>query len=140
MKLNKKVMTFVLAGVMTVGAFTGALAAGLGTVDMGYLMQQHRDFNKAAATWQSDVKAAQSDFASQSKDMKDNNAKQALAKQLTEKLNQQRQDVFGPLEKDVLAKIKLVKDEKGLDYIALKGAVVIGDSTDVTKDVAAKLK
>ena len=55
-------------------------------------------------------------------------------------LNKQRIDLFSPLEKDILAKTKEVKQEKNLDYIVLKGSVVEGQFQDITADVAAKLK
>ena len=47
MMKNKKLVTLALAGMMTVSAFSGALAAGLGMIDMGHLVQQHPNFDKA---------------------------------------------------------------------------------------------
>lgn len=140
MKLQKKLMTAVMAGVMTFGVFAGSMAAGLGTVDMAYLLQKHPGFAKASATWQSDVKKANADFAAQVKTKTTDKDKQDLARQFGAELNKTRIGLFGPLEKDIVVKTQEVKNEKGLDYVVLKGAVVLGTATDVTKDVEAKLK
>lgn len=140
MMKNKKLVTLALAGMMTVSAFSGALAAGLGMIDMGYLVQQHPNFDKASATWQADMKQAQNDFNSQVKDAKTDKDKQALANQFSTKLNKQRIDLFLPIEKDIVAKTQQVSTQKGLDYVVLKGAVVVGTPQDITQDVAQALK
>lgn len=133
-------MTAVMAALMTFGTFGGAFAAGLGTVDMSALMQQHPKFATTMSTWQSDVKKAQSSFQAEAKKTSDKKAQEALVQKYNAQLNKQRISLFAPLEKDILAKTNEVKAEKGLDYIVLKGAVVSGQSTDVTGDVAKKLK
>lgn len=140
MMKNKKLMTLVMAGMMTVGAFSGALAAGLGTIDMGYLVQQHPNYAKASASWQADLKNAQSDFNNQIKNAKTDKDKQALTREFSTKLNKQRIDLFLPIEKDIVAKTQQVSTQKGLDYVVLKGAVVVGTPQDITQDVAASLK
>jgi outer membrane protein len=140
MNLRRKIVTMALAGVMTFGVFAGAMAAGLGVVDMGYLLQKHPGFAKASATWQSDVKKANADFASQVKGQATDKDKQELARKFNIQLNQDRINLFSPLEKDIITKTQEVKDEKGLDYVVLKGSVVFGTAQDITNDVEAKLK
>jgi outer membrane protein len=139
MKCRKQIITAVMAGLMTFGTFGGAFAAGLGTVDMSALMQRHPKFAQTMATWQNDVKKAQVSFQSEAKNTTDKNAQQALIQKYNTQLNQQRIALFGPLEKDILVKTNQVKAEKGLDYVVLRGAVVSGQSTDITSDVASKL-
>jgi Skp family chaperone for outer membrane proteins len=140
MKIQKRLVTLALAGMMTLSAFSGVLAAGVGMVDMNYLMQQHPSFTKAAATWQADVKKAQSDFASRAQNLKTDKEKQDLAREFGANLNKQRLELFTPIEKDILAKTQDVKNAKSLDCVVLKGAVVLGDAQDITPDVAQKLK
>lgn len=137
---NKKLVTLALAGMMTISAFSGVLAAGLGTIDMGSLVQQHPGFPKAQATWQSDLKSTQAEFNAKVKDAKTDKDKQALATQYGTQLNKQRIALFMPIEKDIIAKTQKVSAQKGLDYVVLKGAVVVGTAQDITQDVAQSLK
>lgn len=140
MKMNKKVTTAVMAAMMTLGTIGSSFAAGLGTIDMSALLQKHPGFTKAMTKWQEDVQDAQKDFQKEVKDVKDQKAQQELAQKYNAKLNKQRIELFSPLEKDILAKVKEVKTEKQLDYVVLNGSVVEGDHQDITGDVAAKLK
>ena len=138
--MKKQIMTAALAAMMTLGAAGASLAAGLGTIDMGALLQKHPNYPKAIAQWRSDVEKAQKDFQKEIKDKKDQKAQQELAQKFNVQLNKQRIALFTPLEKDILAKTKEVKQEKGLDYVVLNGSVVDGQAQDITNDVAAKLK
>lgn len=140
MKLRKMMMTTVAAAMLTLSAAGASFASGLGTINAGALLQQHPQYAKTMATWQSDVKSAQQDFQKELKKTSDKNAQQALVQKYNTKLNQQRIALFSPLEKDILAKTQAVQKEKGLDYVVLSGSVVIGRAQDITKDVAAKLK
>lgn len=137
---NKKIVTLALAGMMTISAFSGALAAGLGVIDMGVLVQQHPNFQKAQASWQADLKSAQTDFNTQVKTAKTDKEKQALSVKFAGQLNQQRVGLFAPIEKDIIAKTQQISKQKGLDYVVLKGAVVVGTPQDITQDVAQTLK
>lgn len=140
MKWNKKVMTAALAAMMTLGTLGTSFAAGLGTIDMSVLLQKHPQFPKAMTEWQTDVTNTQKDFQAELKKTSDKKAQEELVKKYNADLNKKRIALFNPLEKDVLEKTKQVQKEKSLDYIVLKGAVVIGESQDITNDVAAKLK
>lgn len=140
MKLRKMMMTTVAAAMLTFSAAGASFASGLGTINAGALLQQHPQYAKTMATWQSDVKSAQQDFQKELKKTSDKNAQQALVQKYNTKLNQQRIALFSPLEKDILAKTQAVQKEKGLDYVVLSGSVVIGQAQDITKDVASKLK
>lgn len=138
--MKKAIATAVMAAMMTVGTVGASLAAGLGTIDMGALIQKHPDYPKAMAQWRSDVEKAQKDFQDQVKKEKDQKAQQELAQKFNVQLNKQRIELFTPIEKDILAKTKEVKNEKSLDYVVLNGSVVDGQAQDITNDVAAKLK
>lgn len=138
--MKKAIATAVMAAMMTVGTVGASFAAGLGTIDMGALIQKHPDYPKAMAQWRSDVEKAQKDFQDQVKKEKDQKAQQELAQKFNVQLNKQRIELFTPIEKDILAKTKEVKNEKSLDYVVLNGSVVDGQAQDITNDVAAKLK
>lgn len=140
MKLRKTIMAAVAAAMLTVGAAGASFAAGLGTIDAAALLQNHPKYAKTMATWQADVKSAQDDFLRDLKKTNDQKAQQALVEKYNNKLNQQRIALFQPLEKDILDKTQAVQKEKGLDYVVLSGSVVVGQSQDITQDVAARLK
>lgn len=140
MTLNKKITTAALAAMMTVGSFGATFAAGLGTVDLSALMQKHPAFQKTMATWQADLTQAQKDFQGEAKNAKDKKAQEALVQKYNVKLNKQRIELFNPIEKDILKKTEEVKKEKNLDYVVVKGSVVLGEQQDITDAVAAKLK
>lgn len=138
--MNKKIMTAVMAAMMTMGTMGSTFAAGLGTIDISALLQSHPKFQQTVTTWQKDVQKAQKGFQNEVKKTSDKKAQEALVQKYNAQLNKQRIDLFSPLEKDILEKTKQVKQEKNLDYIVLKGSVVDGQSQDITADVAAKLK
>lgn len=140
MNVRRKITTAALAAMMTVGSFGAAFAAGLGTVDLSELMQKHPSFQKTMTTWQADLNQTQKDYQSEAKNAKDQKAQEALVQKYNAKLNKQRIELFAPIEKDILQKTEEVKKEKNLDYVVVKGSVVLGDSQDITDDVAAKLK
>lgn len=138
--MKKQIMTAVMAAMMTIGTVGSTFAAGLGTIDMSVLLQSHPKFQQTMTTWQKDVQQVQKDFQAEAKKTTDKKAQEALVQKYNTQLNKQRIELFSPLEKDILAKTKQVKQEKNLDYIVLKGSVVDGQSQDITADVAAKLK
>lgn len=138
---HKKLMTVIMTGMMTMSAFSGVLAAGIGTIDMGYLIQHHPKFQQANATWQADLKSAQSDYIAKSKNASTaDQDKQALSQQLSTTLSQQQRALFQPIEEDIVAKAQQVSTQKGLDAVVLKNAVVIGTPQDITQDVAQALQ
>lgn len=138
--MKKQIMTAVMAAMMTIGTAGSTFAAGLGTIDMSVLLQSHPKFQQTMTTWQKDVQQVQKNFQAEAKKTTDKKAQEALVQKYNTQLNKQRIELFSPLEKDILAKTKQVKQEKNLDYIVLKGSVVDGQSQDITADVAAKLK
>lgn len=138
--MNKKIMTAVVTVAMTIGTMGSTFATGLGTIDMAVLLQSHPKFQQTMTTWQKDVQKVQKDFQSEAKKTTDKKAQEALVQKYNTQLNKKRIALFNPLEKDILEKTKQVKQEKNLDYVVLKGAVVDGQSQDITADVAAKLK
>ena len=99
MKLRKMMMTTVAAAMLTLSAAGASFASGLGTINAGALLQQHPQYAKTMATWQSDVKSAQQDFQKELKKTSDKNAQQALVQKYNTKLNQQRIALFSPLER-----------------------------------------
>lgn len=140
MKLKQKITTAALAAMMTLGSFGATFAAGLGTIDVSALMQQHPAFAKTMEAWKADLTKAQKDYQNEAKNAKDQKSQQELAQKYNAKLNKQRIELFAPIEKDIMAKTEEVKKEKNLDYVVMKGTVVLGDQQDITNDVAAKLK
>ena len=55
MKLRKMMMTTVAAAMLTLSAAGASFASGLGTINAGALLQQHPQYAKTMAAWQSDV-------------------------------------------------------------------------------------
>lgn len=140
MNVRKQMTTAALAAMLTIGSFGATFAAGLGTVDLSELMQKHPAFQKTMTTWQADLNQTQKEYQGEAKNAKDQKAQEALVQKYNAKLNKQRIELFAPIEKDILQKTEEVKKEKNLDYVVVKGSVVLGDAQDITDDVAAKLK
>ena len=70
-------MTTVAAAMLTLSAAGASFASGLGTINAGALLQQHPQYAKTMASWQSDVKSAQQDFQKELKKTNDKAAQQA---------------------------------------------------------------
>ncbi|MCH4178400.1 MAG: OmpH family outer membrane protein [Megasphaera sp.] len=127
---------------MSIIATTSAFAAGVGYVNFDTLVQAHKDFPKVSAQMQSAIKNANSEFSKKSATMTTDQEKQNLGKQLAQNLSKLENSLIVPIEKDVVAKVELVRKNKGLDCIVAQGAIIAGadSATDETQEVAKLLK
>ena len=69
--------------------------------------------------------------------LKDDNAKRDLYMKLQRELSEKEQELIGPIMRDVQKAIEKTRQEKGLDAILDRDAVVAGGQ-DVTVDVQKK--
>ncbi|MCI1248254.1 MAG: OmpH family outer membrane protein [Megasphaera sp.] len=142
MKLKKQITSLAVVAMMSIIATTSAFAAGVGYVNFDTLVQAHKDFPKVSAQMQSAIKNANSEFSKKSATMTTDQEKQNLGKQLAQNLSKLENSLIVPIEKDVVAKVELVRKNKGLDCIVAQGAIIAGadSATDETQEVAKLLK
>ena len=81
--MNKKIMTAVMAAMMTMGTMGSTFAAGLGTIDISALLQSHPKFQQTVTTWQKDVQKAQKDFQNEVKKKWWNHSRNTESQSLT---------------------------------------------------------
>lgn len=142
MKLKKQITSLAVVAMMSIIATTSAFAAGVGYVNFDTLVQAHKDFPKVSAQMQSAIKNANSEFSKKSATMTTDQEKQNLGKQLAQNLSKLENSLIVHIEKDVVAKVELVRKNKGLDCIVAQGAIIAGadSATDETQEVAKLLK
>lgn len=142
MKLKKQVVAFFAVGVMGVVAASTSVAAGVGYVNFGTLVASHKDYPKVTAQMQSAMKDANEKFAKQAPNLKSDQDRQKLGRDLAENLGKLDKSLMSPIEKDIVSKTEQVRKEKGLDYIVVQGSIISGvdDATDETEAVKALLK
>ncbi|ERT58653.1 MULTISPECIES: OmpH family outer membrane protein [Megasphaera] len=142
MKLKKQLASLAAVGMLSVAAAASAFASGVGYVNFDTLVQAHKDFPKVSAQMQSAIKDANEQFAKRSKDMKTDQEKQNLGKELAQNLSKLENSLIVPIEKDVVAKVEQVRQNKGYDAIVAQGAIIAGseNATDETQTVAQLLK
>ena len=138
MQFKKFFTVLSLVGVFTIASCSEVLASGLGVVDFRYLEQHHPSFSNALTTYQNDIKQYREDFTNKSKDLNDQQKKDMVTS-YNNQLNTERVKLFGPIDKDIINSVNKVKADKGLDFVAVKGYVISGDSVDITNDVAQQL-
>ena len=142
MKLKKQLASLAAVGMLSVAAAASAFASGVGYVNFDTLVQAHKDFPKVSAQMQSAIKDANEQFAKRSKDMKTDQEKQNLGKELAQNLSKLENSLIVPIEKDVVAKVEQVRQNKGYDAIVAQGAIIAGseNAMDETQTVAQLLK
>lgn len=142
MKLKKQIASLAVITMMSIAATTSAFAAGVGYVNFDTLVQAHKDFPKVSAQMQSAIKSANDEFTKKSAKMTTDQEKQNLGKQLAQNLSKLENSLIVPIEKDVVAKVEVVRKNKGFDCIVAQGAIIAGadNATDETQEVANLLK
>ena len=145
-KIAGMLLATVLCLSMTIGmvepgkasAAGAAAAPAIGVVDMGLLLNQHPDTAKANETLKAEAEAAQKEFETKSAGQNDKD-KQALNIQLTQRVQQKRQELFSAIAVKINAAVKEVAEAKGLAIVLPKSITVYG-GLDITDEVAKKLK
>jgi outer membrane protein len=138
MKLKKQLAALAVVGMMSVVAATSTFAAGVGYVNFDALVQAHKDFPKVSAQMQSAIKNANDEFNKKAPTLKTDKERQELGKQLAQNLNKLENSLVTPIEKDVVAKVELVRKNKNLDCIVAQGAIIAGadNAVDETNEVS----
>ncbi|MBS5887290.1 MAG: OmpH family outer membrane protein [Negativicoccus succinicivorans] len=135
--MKQKMIALALTGVFACGTMLTAAAAGIGYVNQQVLMQAHPRMMKAQLTLKTETQKQQQKFDKEVVKLKDDNAKRDLYMKLQRELSQKEQELMGPIMRDVQKAIEKTRQEKGLDAILDRDAVVAGGQ-DVTVDVQKK--
>ena len=142
MRYFKRVLPFVLVMVLGLG-LTGVAAAApaenfpVGVVDFMYLVNNHPNTAAANAAMKSEQEQIRKEFEAKSAGLNDKE-KQALDRQLGQKMEQKRQELLKPIVDSINETMKAVAAEKGLAMVVFKNSVALGGQ-DITADVLAKL-
>ena len=136
MKLKKQLASLAVVGMMSIVAASSAFAAGVGYVNFDTLVQAHKDFPKVSAQMQSAIKSANEEFSKKAPTLKTDQERQELGRQLAQNL------LIVPIEKDVVANVEKVRQQKNLDCIVAQGAIIAGadNAQDETQAVEQLLK
>lgn len=135
--MKQKMIALALTGVFACGTMLTAAAAGIGYVNQQVLMQAHPRMMKAQLTLKTETQKQQQKFDKEVVKLKDDNAKRDLYMKLQRELSEKEQELIGPIMRDVQKAIEKTRQEKGLDAILDRDAVVAGGQ-DVTVDVQKK--
>jgi len=138
----KRVLPFLMTIVLSLG-MTGVVSAApaenfpVGIVDYLYLINNHPNTSAANAVLKTEQEQIRKEFETKSVGMNDQD-KQALDRQLGQKMEQKRQELLKPITESINAMMKIVAAEKGLAMVVHKNSVALGGQ-DITADVLAKL-
>ena len=145
---NVKTITLMIAAIFVLGiAFTGvssftgqasaAPSSSIGVVDMDAVRAQSTDFAAANEKLSKEEEAVRADFVANSANM-DENAKQAYAQQLQQRLANKEAELSADWGKKLETAIKSVADSKNLSVVMAKNLVLTG-GTDITAEVIKKI-
>lgn len=137
MLIKKTILS--LGFIAIIGIASTVSASGMGVVDYQYLVVHHPNYQTTTQTYSSFVKKYREEFNSIAVGKSDAE-KQQLVNNYNEQLKTQREQLFIPIGNSILDAVKKVKSSKGLDFVVIKGSVLIGKTVDITNDVLAKLK
>ncbi|MBC3536309.1 OmpH family outer membrane protein [Megasphaera hominis] len=142
MKLKKQLASLAVVGMMSIVAASSAFAAGVGYVNFDTLVQAHKDFPKVSAQMQSAIKSANEEFSKKAPTLKTDQERQELGRQLAQNLSKLENSLIVPIEKDVVANVEKVRQQKNLDCIVAQGAIIAGadNAQDETQAVEQLLK
>lgn len=130
---------FVLGALLSFGVTAQVLAAAIGVVNFGYVEQQHKDFVKSKATYEQTIVKYRKDFDAKYAKSSEKVKTKAI-NDYNEQLKRDKANIFSKVNKDVLSAVHSVVVSKGLVGAAVAGYVVEGETVDITKEVANKLK
>ena len=138
----KRVLPFLMVLVLSLGMAGVAWAAPaehfpVGVVDYLYLVNNHPNTAAANAAMKTEQEQIRKEFETKSAGLNDKE-KQALDRQLGQKMEQKRQELLKPIVDGINTAMKTVAAEKGLAMVVHKNSVALGGQ-DITADVLAKL-
>ncbi|WP_367881552.1 OmpH family outer membrane protein [uncultured Megasphaera sp.] len=142
MNVKKQLASLAVIGMMSMAAAASAFASGVGYVNFDTLISSHKDYPKVSAQMQAAIKKADEEFSTKSANMKTDQEKRDLARQLNQRITDLENKLVVPMEKDVVQSVEKVRKEKNLDCIVVQGSIIAGfeNATDQTQDVVAVLK
>ena len=116
-----------------------ASAAGgtVGVIDYRQVMSQHPDLSNVEQQMQTAIADVKREFEEKSAGMNDQE-KSDYYQQSQERLRQKQQELASPIEQSIDAAIKKVAENKGLQVVVEKSAVIYGGQ-DITQDVIGRL-
>lgn len=123
------------SGAVTVEA--APVASRIGVVDYLYLINNHPDTPKANEALKAQQEAVKKEFADKSAELSDAD-KQNLDRQLSQRVEQKRQELLKPITDSINAAMKAVAEAKGLETVLFKNTVALGGQ-DITADVFKKI-
>lgn len=142
-KRGLRIIFVLLALFMFNGADSSTEAAAanppspVGVVDVGYLINQHPDTAKANAALKTEQETDKKEFIEKSAGLSEAD-KQALDRQLGQRLEQKRQELLRPIIDSINEAMKTVAYSKGLTVVVYKNNVALG-GTDITEEVLKKI-
>ena len=116
-----------------------ASAAGgnVGVIDYRQVMSQHPDLNNVEQQMQTSIADVKREFEEKSAGMNDQE-KADYYQQSQLRLQQRQQELVAPIEQSIQDAIKKVADNKGLQIVVEKTAVIYGGQ-DISQDVINRL-
>ena len=116
-----------------------ASAAGgnVGVIDYRQVMSQHPDLNNVEQQMQTAIADVKREFEEKSAGMNDQE-KADYYQQSQLRLQQKQQELVAPIEQSIQDAIKKVADNKGLQIVVEKTAVIYGGQ-DISQDVISRL-
>lgn len=120
------------------GGMASAASSSVGVIDYRQVAAQHPGLAAAEQEMQSAVQSAQKDFEEKTASMNDQE-KSDYYQQTQSRLQQKNAELMEPIRTSIDDAVKNVAENKGLQVVLDKGAVVYGGQ-DITADVVKKLQ
>jgi len=120
------------------GGLASAASSSVGVIDYRQVGAQHPNLMAAEQEMQAAVQEAQKDFEEKTASMNDQE-KSDYYQQTQSRLQQKNAELMEPIRASIDDAVKTVAENKGLQVVLDKGAVVYGGQ-DITADVVKKLQ
>ena len=126
-----------IALTQTAPGVASAAGGNVGVIDYRQVMSQHPDLNNVEQQMQASIADVKREFEEKSAGMNDQE-KADYYQQSQLRLQQKQQELVAPIEQSIQDAIKKVADNKGLQIVVEKTAVIYGGQ-DISQDVINRL-
>ena len=126
-----------IALTQTAPGVASAAGGNVGVIDYRQVMSQHPDLNNVEQQMQASIADVKREFEEKSAGMNDQE-KADYYQQSQLRLQQRQQELVAPIEQSIQDAIKKVADNKGLQIVVEKTAVIYGGQ-DISQDVINRL-
>ena len=126
-----------IALTQTAPGVASAAGGNVGVIDYRQVMSQHPDLNNVEQQMQTAIADVKKEFEEKSAGMNDQE-KADYYQQSQLRLQQKQQELVAPIEQSIQDAIKKVADNKGLQIVVEKTAVIYGGQ-DISQDVINRL-